>query len=94
MNVIAMLELTVSVVVQGLQSDLNNRQVWRNDEKHGGVVLIDNSWGFGQVLAVVMTIASLYEIGHVLLGRITLNRTHSGGPQAESEEASQQAEKD
>ncbi|KAH9980264.1 hypothetical protein BGW80DRAFT_489723 [Lactifluus volemus] len=74
-NVIAMLELTV----------------WRNNEKYGGVVSIDNSWGFGQVLAVVMIIASLYEIGHVLLDRITLKRAQSGGLQAGTEEASQEA---
>jgi hypothetical protein len=89
-----MLELTVSVDFQGLQSDLLtliNWQVWRNNEKYGGVVSIDNSWGFGQVLAVVMIIASLYEIGHVLLDRITLKRAQSGGLQAGTEEASQQA---
>jgi Na+-transporting NADH:ubiquinone oxidoreductase subunit NqrE len=91
-----MLELTVSVVVvQGLQSNLLtpiNWQVWRNDEKHGGVVSIDNSWAFGQILSVVMIIGSLYEIVHVFVDRLISKRAHSGGLQVGTEEASQKAE--
>lgn len=33
-----------------------------------GVVQVDNSWAFGQVLSVVMIIANLKEVVHFLLG--------------------------
>jgi hypothetical protein len=37
---------------------LNAIQVRRNDRRHGGVVTIDNTWAFGQILSAVMIIAS------------------------------------
>jgi hypothetical protein len=66
--------------------------VWRNDQNHGGVVQIDNSWAFDQVLSVVTTIANLNEVFYFLLGYATLKRVHPRGRQAEAEETPEQAE--
>jgi hypothetical protein len=66
--------------------------VQRNDNSHGGIVNIDNTWAFGQVLAFVMIIASLNEVVHFLLGYATRKRAHSRGHQVEAEETPEQAE--
>jgi hypothetical protein len=67
-------------------------QVQRNDSRHGGVVAIDNTWVFGQILSAVMVIASLNELVHFLLGSLSRKHARSREGRAEAEEAFQQAE--
>jgi hypothetical protein len=58
-----------------------------------GVVQIDNSWQFGQVLSFVMIFANVNEAVHFLfgyLGRRKLGLTHKNG--AQMEEGARQAE--
>ena len=63
--------------------------------KGPGVVSIDNSWQFGQVLAVVMLLANVNDLLHVVLGflarrkrRLALKR------QAQTEELALQVQRE
>ncbi|KAI9465488.1 hypothetical protein BJY52DRAFT_1220719 [Lactarius psammicola] len=42
--------------------------VQRNSRAHGGVVDVDESWVFGQILSVVMIFANMNEVIHFLFG--------------------------
>jgi hypothetical protein len=63
-------------------------QVQRNSAQHGGVVQVNNTWAFGQTLAVVMTFANINEVIHFLIGLIARRRKHSQEPQAEAQQES------
>jgi hypothetical protein len=62
--------------------------VHRNSAQHGGVVQVNNTWAFGQTLAVVMTFANINEVIHFLIGLIARRRKHSQEPQAEAQQES------
>ncbi|KAH9980268.1 hypothetical protein BGW80DRAFT_1274405, partial [Lactifluus volemus] len=71
--------------------------MWRNNLNHGGVVAMNDnySWGFGQVLAVVMIAAALNAVVHFILGQIVIkSRAHPRVIQVEeaAEAASQHSE--
>ncbi|KAI0004512.1 hypothetical protein BJV74DRAFT_881105 [Russula compacta] len=60
-----------------------------------GVVIVNNSWAFGQVLSVVMILANLIDAFHFLVGffaRRRLRRRLSFARQRQAEEAAYQAE--
>lgn len=59
--------------------------VQRNSTQHNGVVQVNNSWAFGQTLAVVMIFADVNEVIHYFIGLITRRRQRSREHQAEAE---------
>lgn len=71
-----------------------NQVKLRDGTNVGGVVRIDDTWQFGQVLAVVMIIANLNEMLHFIFGSLARrHRTHAlaRGAQAQEEGAAHQA---
>ncbi|KAH9065412.1 hypothetical protein EDB87DRAFT_1679886 [Lactarius vividus] len=62
--------------------------VHRNNINHGGIVQVDDSWAFGQTLAVVMIAANMNEVIHFLFGYIARRRERSRGLQTEAQQAS------
>jgi hypothetical protein len=70
-------------------------QVRRNEVGKSGIVQVDNSWAFGQLLSVVMILANLYDAFHFLVGffaRRRLRRRLSLARQGQAEETAYQAE--
>lgn len=71
-------------------------QVRRNEVgTKSGIVRVDNSWAFGQVLSVVMILVNLNDAFHFLVGffaRRRLRRRLSFARQGQAEEAPYQAE--
>jgi hypothetical protein len=63
-------------------------QVQRNSRQHRGKVEVDNSWAFGQTLAVVMIFANLNEVIHFLIDYIARRRKRSHEPQEEAQQES------
>ncbi|KAI0304417.1 hypothetical protein B0F90DRAFT_1815748 [Multifurca ochricompacta] len=61
--------------------------VRRNSTNHHGVVTVDNSWAFGQILSVVMIVANLNEVLHFLFGFFARRRKSARERQAEEEMA-------
>ncbi len=57
----------------------------RNAKVHGGVVEVDDSWAFGQILSVVMIAANVNELAHFLFGYIGRRRKRSHERQAEEQ---------
>ncbi|KAH8998576.1 hypothetical protein EDB92DRAFT_1835966 [Lactarius akahatsu] len=62
--------------------------VHRNSSDHGGKVIVDESWAFGQTLSVVMIFANMNEVIHFLFGYIARRRERSRELQAEAQQAS------
>ncbi|KAH9042125.1 hypothetical protein EDB85DRAFT_1918063 [Lactarius pseudohatsudake] len=59
-----------------------------NSNHHGGKVIVDDSWAFGQTLSVVMIFANMNEVIHFLFGYIARRRERSRELQAEAQQAS------
>jgi hypothetical protein len=60
-----------------------------NDTRVGGrgVVQVDDSWQFGQVLAVVMIIANVNEMAHFIFGLFARHhRSHTAAHEAQAQE--------
>jgi hypothetical protein len=57
-----------------------------------GVVQVDNTWAFGQVLSVVMIFVNVNEILHFLFGYFARRRLRRLRRQAQTEETSRQEE--
>ncbi|KAN0139876.1 hypothetical protein V8E53_002538 [Lactarius tabidus] len=62
--------------------------VQRNSTQHKGKVEVDNSWAFGQTLAVVMIFANLNEVIHFLIDYIARRRKRSHERQEEGQQES------
>jgi hypothetical protein len=63
-------------------------QVQRNSSQHRGIVEVNNTWAFGQTLAVVMIFANLNEVIHFLIGLIARQRKRSHERQEEAQQES------
>ena len=67
-------------------------QVQRNSTQHGGRIQIDNTWAFGQTLAVVMIFADLNEVIHFFVGLISRQRKRSHKREEEAQQESNQTD--
>lgn len=67
-------------------------QVRRNSTQHGGVVQVNETWAFGQTLAVVMIFADLNEVIHYFIGLISRRRKSSRERQEEAQQEPNQTD--
>jgi len=95
------LKISIPLLLSAIYSTINleltvhrNEVRLRNGTNVGGVVKIDDSWQFGQVLAVVMIIANLNEMVHFAFGALARRHhrhTLAREAQAQEEGAAHQA---